>query len=87
MKLYWKNVRYLEGAFNGRENSRCVLQMYADGKPNAIVRADFYPGDRNMVKLNHDVEAFALRVTYEQRTGPVYFGGARIHFVPGGKQA
>ena len=86
-KLLWKNVRHIEGQFNAKDNSRCIVEVFADGNATPVAREDLVPGDKNLVTMNRDLDRVALKFTYKERLGPVYFGGARLSVRPKGKQA
>jgi len=85
-KVSWKNVRYIEGLINARENATCTVELFAEGSANAMLQKQLQPGDRNLIPLNNDVERLAMKVTYTNRTGPVYFGGATVYAVGKGEQ-
>lgn len=79
-KVAAKNVRFIEGKLNAKENATATVSFYEDGA--AATRAvALATTARNLVQLNANCERIALGIVYTSLTGPCLFGGAALRVI------
>ena len=79
-----KNVRYVQGLFNGGENATVVASMYSDSSTKRIDLREVLPDGDNVFACNFNCKRVALQIEYKDRTGLPYFGGLALHWKPEG---
>jgi len=80
-KLHRKEIVYLEGAINAKENATATPSLYADGggTTKTLAPASYATTARNLSRCRFDCETLALGVAYTNLTAPCAFAGAAIH--------
>jgi len=81
-RLHPKNIRFIEGLFNANELGACLVRLYKDGSPTAIVTERVVPGQEPILRVNVNCDRIAFGIEYSALSAPCVFGGVQLRIRP-----
>lgn len=80
-ELHLKNVRFIEGVFNGTTHGDATVNLYADSAASADATEVFTSDDKFLMRVNLNCGRLAYEVSYSSMDGPCLFGGIALQTI------